>query len=59
MKGESVCREGSSHSTVDPVVAGSGSESHLLDFGASLSSVEISSIGRVGVGFSNGVEGII
>ena len=51
--------EGSSHSTVDPVVAGSGSESHLLDFVASLSSVEISSIGRVGVGFSNGVEGII
>ena len=28
--------QGSSHSTVDPLVAGSGGGSHLLDFGASL-----------------------
>ena len=41
------------------MVAGSGGGSHLIDLGASLSSVGISSIGRVGVGFSKGVEGII
>jgi hypothetical protein len=41
------------------VVACSGGGSHQLDIGASLSSVEIISIGRVGVGFSKGVEGII
>ena len=41
------------------MVAGSRGGSHLLDLGASLSSVGISSIRKVVVEFTKGVEGFI